>query len=516
MRKAIIVDDEKMIRIGIQKAIAWEKLGIDEVSLASGSGEALEIIRAIKPHIMICDINMPEMTGLELISKVREIVPEMKIIILTGYDKFEYVRDSLRLHVDDFFLKPVDEEELEMVIKKLVDKLDEEEKIQKMKNIDSVSGQLQMEAFMRLHMARKVSREELQQFCLQYQLPDKQKMKIVIIVPPIKKIKPDEISLMEYEVKEICMGLIQRFEGEILFSDVDRNTVLVLKRDSESGKFSKRLRQISSVLEMEFSETSQIYTGETVDDWWLLPASYKDAKELQKESHSFELKKVKEIEANSRFKKWEEYVNLFRKELLLHADQISEAMAMYAHFVDTAKAWNVSSEILAGNCFDIVSGLYYKAFDKHEMGQKSPLEMFLISIKNAEKDDMFLLTRDFIERLLNQEGQMEEGIVSQAKAYIHEHLTENISVASIASELYVTPNYFSRLFKSVTGEGCNDYIVRKRIEKAQNMLVSTNMKAGKIAVIVGYNDANYFSLAFKKHTGYSPTQYRERMRMKEK
>ena len=82
MRKAIIVDDEKMIRIGIQKAIAWEKLGIDEVSLASGSGEALEIIRAIKPHIMICDINMPEMTGLELISKVREIVPEMKIIIL--------------------------------------------------------------------------------------------------------------------------------------------------------------------------------------------------------------------------------------------------------------------------------------------------------------------------------------------------------------------------------------------------------------------------------------------------
>ena len=150
------------------------------------------------------------------------------------------------------------------------------------------------------------------------------------------------------------------------------------------------------------------------------------------------------------------------------------------------------------------------------MGQKSPLEMFLISIKNAEKDDMFLLTRDFIERLLNQEGQMEEGIVSQAKAYIHEHLTENISVASIASELYVTPNYFSRLFKSVTGEGCNDYIVRKRIEKAQNMLVSTNMKAGKIAVIVGYNDANYFSLAFKKHTGYSPTQYRERMRMKEK
>ena len=92
-----------------------------------------------------------------------------------------------------------------------------------------------------------------------------------------------------------------------------------------------------------------------------------------------------------------------------------------------------------------------------------------------------------------------------------EHLAEDISVSNIAANLYITPNYFSRLFKRITGEGCNEYIVRKRIEKAKSLLETTSIKTGKIAMMVGYRDTNYFSLAFKKHTGKSPTKYREEM-----
>ena len=98
-----------------------------------------------------------------------------------------------------------------------------------------------------------------------------------------------------------------------------------------------------------------------------------------------------------------------------------------------------------------------------------------------------------------------------ARHYIDEHLAEDISVSSIAESLYITPNYFSRLFKRITGEGCNEYIVRKRIEKAKSLLETTSIKTGKIAMMVGYRDTNYFSLAFKKHTGKSPTKYREEM-----
>ena len=111
-------------------------------------------------------------------------------------------------------------------------------------------------------------------------------------------------------------------------------------------------------------------------------------------------------------------------------------------------------------------------------------------------------------------GKEEENvhhIITEAKYYIEKHLTEDLSVSSIAASLYITPNYFSRLFKRVTKEGCNEYIVRKRIEKAKSLLQTTSLKTGKIAMMVGYRDTNYFSLAFKKQTGKSPTKYREEM-----
>jgi len=88
-------------------------------------------------------------------------------------------------------------------------------------------------------------------------------------------------------------------------------------------------------------------------------------------------------------------------------------------------------------------------------------------------------------------------------------------VAKLAEQFYVSTNYFSRLFKKVMNEGCNEYIVKKRIEKSRILLETTTIKAGKIAMMVGYNDTNYFSLAFKKHTGMSPTKYRETLQSRQ-
>ena len=109
MYKILIVDDEKMIRLGMKKVLPWESLGISEVYDAASGREALGIIREKKPEIMISDIQMTEMTGLELIEAARKIVPELRVIVLTGYDNFEYARQSLRLQVQDFFLNPIEE-----------------------------------------------------------------------------------------------------------------------------------------------------------------------------------------------------------------------------------------------------------------------------------------------------------------------------------------------------------------------------------------------------------------------
>ena len=124
MYKILIVDDEKMIRMGIKKVIDWEALGICEVFTASSAREALEIIEEYEPEIMITDIQMSEMTGLQLIEAARKRQPRLRVLVLTGYDSFEYARQSLRLQVQDLFLKPVDEEVLSKAVKAQVEYLE--------------------------------------------------------------------------------------------------------------------------------------------------------------------------------------------------------------------------------------------------------------------------------------------------------------------------------------------------------------------------------------------------------
>ena len=131
MYKAVVVDDEKMIRDGIRDTIRWDQVGIEEVYTAASGRKALDIITEKRPEIMITDINMRGMTGIELIGQAREILPEMKVLVLTGYDEFEYARKCLRLKVQEFLLKPVDEKTLEQEICKLTEQLDGEKRKQK-------------------------------------------------------------------------------------------------------------------------------------------------------------------------------------------------------------------------------------------------------------------------------------------------------------------------------------------------------------------------------------------------
>ena len=126
MYKVLIVDDEKMIRMGMSRGLPWESLNVSEVYQASNGFEALDIIREKAPDLMITDINMEGMTGLELIEQARALREGLKIIVLTGYDRFDYARECLRMRVEDLFLKPIDEEVLSKAIQNLIHSIEEE------------------------------------------------------------------------------------------------------------------------------------------------------------------------------------------------------------------------------------------------------------------------------------------------------------------------------------------------------------------------------------------------------
>jgi len=163
MYKVLIVDDEKMIRMGIQKVIPWEDLGVGEVFTASSAREALKILEEHTPEIMITDIHMSEMTGLELIEAAKEFQPKLRVLVLTGYDSFEYARQSLRLKVQDFFLKPADEKDLSHAVREQVAYLRREEEEAKssllVQRTRGVAEQMRLETYMRNLIHRREGRD---------------------------------------------------------------------------------------------------------------------------------------------------------------------------------------------------------------------------------------------------------------------------------------------------------------------------------------------------------------------
>ena len=135
MKKVMIVEDEELILQGIRNIIDWEALGLDVVHMAHDGMEALELWEKEPVHIVVTDISMPEMDGLIILRKIREMDEQVRFIILTGYDEFSYAREAVRLDVENYILKPVNEEELERQLRETVQKLEEMDK-EKIRYID--------------------------------------------------------------------------------------------------------------------------------------------------------------------------------------------------------------------------------------------------------------------------------------------------------------------------------------------------------------------------------------------
>jgi two-component system response regulator YesN len=185
MYKVLIVDDEKMIRMGMKKVLPWQKLKIEEVYTAASGKEALGILEEYHPQIMISDIQMTEMTGLELIEKAKEKVPDLRVIVLTGYDNFEYARQSLRLEVQDFFLKPIDE-----AVKKQVDYLDEQKQAEKTQpeqvRTQGFEQQNRLEHYLRSLVHQREEKETILNALKEhYHFDFNQSMKVILIVPTL-------------------------------------------------------------------------------------------------------------------------------------------------------------------------------------------------------------------------------------------------------------------------------------------------------------------------------------------
>ena len=515
MYKALIVDDEKMIRMGMKKVIPWEQLGIGEVYTAASATEALDVLENYKPQIMITDIQMNGMTGLELIEKARDIIPELRVIVLTGYDSFEYARQSLRLQVQDFFLKPIEEENLSRVLKEQVAYLNEAEEEKRnfllRQRTQGTAEQMELEKCIRGIINRSKESSEFMGVLEQYYgFQMDQGLQIVLIMPAQNYSgQESEQDFHEMSVKNICMSVVDAQGKGITFSD-DGIIGIVYFTEEESSVL-EHIEELSGILKDEFDTNPKIVMGSAVSGFSNLHISYNDAKYLldtEKESIQDIIQTFGEQNKNNIFR---DIFSELKGIMCSNTGNTEYVMKAFRTFAKATKSYNLSQQTVRRLCFEMASATYFAYMGESKETESGRLEALSKSLLSANREEACEVTEMFLNQMLGKEEESVHEIVDKAKYYISEHLTEELTVSNIAASLYITPNYFSRLFKRVTKEGCNEYIVRKRIEKAKSLLETTSLKTGKIAMMVGYRDTNYFSLAFKKHTGKSPTKYREEM-----
>lgn len=521
MYKLLIVDDEKMIREGIEKGIEWKQVGIDEVYTASSAKKALEIIEREHPQIMLTDISMEDVTGLELISEVRKSCSdmEMRILVLSGYSQFDYAKQCLQMQVQNFLLKPVDEGELVDNIMQQINIL-EEARIKKETGLkrgwlEGMKQQFSLEQFMRDLIHQKYQKEREIPWPEELQEVWNKPARVAILVQNtyMDKEIPLDQSLQQLTIKNMCMDLVDFQKGGITFLDNDGKIIIVFFDSDDSDSVKERVEELGKVLENECDIKVEFIFGSDVKKMNLLFISYNDALYAQETEKRYTKSYV--IRDEKRDKLIWNVFKEFKEAMITDIANTGKVMHIYERFSQATLSYNLSRKQIQQWCFELATGIYMAyVMETHEKPDDR-IESLISVLTGAAREDALEVTRIFIKNLVSDEEINQHEIVTEAMRYIDENLSAEISVASLAAKFYTSPNYFSRLFKKITGCGCNEYIVKKRIEKASILLETTTIKVGKIAMMVGYHDTNYFSLAFKKHIGKSPTVYRSEIQKEE-
>ncbi|HHV10993.1 MAG TPA: helix-turn-helix transcriptional regulator [Clostridiales bacterium] len=303
--------------------------------------------------------------------------------------------------------------------------------------------------------------------------------------------------------------MIDAQNAGITFMDDDGKIVMVFFDKGNENELVEQIEELNNILKDEYNISPKVVMGSVVRGFFNLMISYNDAIYLL----SHEKESIKEIvqsyQSQSRADIFRDIYQELKATMNANIANMEYVLRIFETFGRATESYNLTVNYVRKCCFEIASSVYFSYLSNSGENADDKLNEVLKTLIHASKEEALEVTKAFLSQISGNEKLNGHEIILQAVRYIDENLSGDLSVSSIAANLYITPNYFSRLFKRVKGEGCNEYIVRKRIEKAQSLLVNTSIKTGKIAMMVGYNDTNYFSLAFKKHMGVSPTKYRE-------
>ncbi|WP_297428448.1 response regulator [Clostridium sp.] len=533
--RIMIVDDEEEIRLGIIKKIDWEANGFSVVGDAENGQDALEKAEKLQPDVIMTDIKMPFMDGLELGKRLVELMPSTKIIVFSGCDDFEYAHKAIKINVVEYVLKPINSIELTEVLIRLKEQLDRE--YNEKRNLENLykyyinSLPVLREQFLVGVIEGKVTEgqwnEQAENLGIDFQY---EHLAVGLIhadgVLNLEEgnsnlgIQQDS-SLIPVSIKKIVDESMEKFCKNISFFYSDmvvvignfekkEDILLFIKGINEVCKIYKRVMNLTisagigyvynSMPEMRFSYRSAqsaldyrfiLGTGKAIyiDDVEPDSSIQLQLEEQEERTMLNSIKIYSEEEIvmiiSSLFKKVEDFLLPFNKYRIYFMEIITSILKL-------VQAYNLDIEEIFGKNFDCYS--FLEAFN-------SINEVKEWLIQKAVKISVYIKKERINSSML---------LIEKAKQYIKDNYSDyDISVETLCSKLHVSPTYFSTIFKRETGMNFVNYLTTLRLEEAVKLLNTTDDKTYIIAEKVGYPEANYFSYVFKKKFGVSPSKYRK-------
>lgn len=508
MLKVMIVDDERIIRYGIVSMVRWEKLGLKLVGEAAEGREGYELFLKTRPDIVITDLKMPGLSGLEMVSKIKEVDDNTKFIILSGYEDFSYAKEAIHLGVSEYLLKSdLMPEDIEQILRNMIQEIKEcgtRSSLEVGENEVDVSGLLegwcQGSCVIPEALPGEMKRELSGGFCC------------LCIGTREKKDRNDRnnIGLHYEEIKRRMKQSIPDYPI-YLFRWGGQTGAMVVCKAEEEAKLNSALKNY--ILEME--KQGYIVT-------------------IGRSPHQTQLEKAYEMFQKA-FISYEERAFYGYGKIIKVTRKISDTFHnKYQYPVDTVEklAEYDRKEELAGTLEGIFNTLQQRK--SCEELKFVSMDLLLILNKLAAKvkdiDEIFLWKKDiyeqysrlelvediknwFIEKfteLLQCQRELAErtvDVVEYIERYVKENCDKKLTLQELSEEVNLNKNYLSQMFKKKTGRNIGSYITEIKIERAKELMDNTTLKANMIAEKVGYDDERYFYKVFKAYTGTTTTEY---------
>jgi two-component system response regulator YesN len=538
MFKLLIVEDEPSFREGILTMIDWEAEGIRVIGTASNGRKALEVMEEEVPDILLTDIRMPQMSGLELIEETQRRGIELIPVLLTGYSEFQYAQKALKLGVFDYILKPCNPKQVREVISKVKEQL-----------IRSKSLAIQVDQLERrwLQSARLVMEEKLLGWlrstsaAKDRRLADVKKYGIRLMDEPMLAIvfrfdskelnehayDDNDLRLIRYAAANIMEESIgDRFSGHHELLTLEDQFILLANvpeatsSDQIQASLESVQRNLASFLKVSVSiGVGSVVTLSNLQD------SYKEALEALSRrffhggSGLFVASKQEEEPSSAAVSSPK-----FQAELVVLVKNIREHLSQsnYAAFVSEAEEWlnsfreqNLSIPRIHLHTYSLIDGLVKIIGTSPDDSIKGAMEQFEAYAGQVQKLETFeelstmmtVVVQRFVE-LMNSKKPVHKTIQFVIDL-IGEKYDTNLTLKSIAEEVFMSPSHLSTLFRQEMGINFLDYLHQHRIEKAKQLLKEGDGKIYAVARQVGYYDEAHFVRFFKKWTGLLPSQYKK-------